>query len=70
MEKERPSYKWTSDEKISFVRFQLIQRTILRKLQREGGTKKAFSSELFDSIIVEFKGDFENAQFNEKIKKL
>ena len=38
-------------------------------LERERGVKKAFSSELFDSIIAESKKGLENGQFKEKKSK-
>ena len=42
----------------------------METLERErDSAKKAFSSELFDSIIAEFKEGLENVQFNEKNKK-
>ena len=36
---------------------------------RERGAKKAFRSELFDSITAEFKEGLENAKFKEKNQK-
>ena len=60
MEKERPSHKCTSDE--TNLSCEILADPVLWKL-RERDAKKAFSSEVFDSIVAEFK---ENIQFKEK----
>ena len=64
MEKERPFHKWASDETNFFCEISSEQ---FYGNFRESA-KKAFSSELFDSIIAEFKEGLENVQFNEKNK--
>ena len=67
MEKERPFHKWASDETNFFCEISCEQ--FYGNLEREReSAKKAFSSELFDSIIAEFKEGLENVQFNEKNK--
>ena len=66
MEKERPSHKWTSHGTnyllwdSSWSSEQFYGNFTVR------GAKKAYSSEVFDSIIAEFK---ENIQFKEKKSK-
>ena len=65
MEKEWSFHKWTSDETNFFCEISSEQ---FYGSFRERGAKKAFSSELFDSIIAEFKEGLENVQFNEKNK--
>ena len=63
MEKERPSHKWTSNEtNLSCEILADPVKNVMKKF-REKGAKKAFSSEVLDSIIAEFK---ENVQFKEK----
>ena len=64
MEKEWSFHKWTSDETNFFCEISSEQ---FYGNFRESA-KKAFSSELFDSIIAEFKEGLENVQFNEKNK--
>ena len=59
MERERPSQKWTSAVADPVNNF-------METLERERGAKKAFSSEVIDSIIAELK---ENIQFKEKNQK-
>ena len=54
-------------KQISFVKFPVNNFTETQR-ERESA-KKAFSSELFDSIIAEFKEGLENVQFNEKNEK-
>ena len=70
MEKERPSHKQTSDETNFFC--EVLADPVdnfMDTLERERGAKKAFSSELFDSIIAESKKGLENGQFKEKNQK-
>ena len=61
MKKDRPSHKWTSDETNLFCQILAGEQLYGNFIERVA--KKAFSSEVFDSIIAEFK---EDVQFKEK----
>ena len=69
MEKERPSHNWISDETNIFC--EILADPVNNFVETLGwwALKKAFSSKVFDSIIAEFKGVLENAQFKEKESK-
>ena len=66
MKKEQPSHKWTSDETNLFCEIlaDLVNNFMETFIER--GTKKSSSSEVFDSIIAEFK---ENIPFKDKKSK-
>ena len=68
-EKEGSSHNWISDETNIFC--EILADPVNNFMETSGwwALKKAFSSKVFDSIIAEFKGVLENAQFKEKKSK-
>ena len=69
MEKERLSDKWTSDKTNLFCEILADPVNNFMETLESEALKKAFSSELFDYIIAEFKEGLGNAQFKETNQK-
>ena len=67
MKKEQPSHKWTSDETNLFCEILADLANNFMETFIERGAKKAFSSEVFDSLLLNLKKTLSSKK---KIKKL
>ena len=69
MEKEQLPRKWTSDKTNLFCEILADPVNNFKEMLEKRALKKSSTREVFDSIVVEFKGRLENAEFKEKILK-
>ena len=69
MEKKRPSHKWTSGETNLFSQILADPENNFMVTLKKSALKKASNSEIFDSIIAEFKEGLGNVQYKGKNSK-